>query len=502
MKHIRNIFNKAYAAFLLAAVAVLWGGCEKEEGGEGGEEQRFRTIEVVINSRSNAQPATRAENIASGEDDAYERHIDQYWLVVEKQGETGTGEFTVDKIIDSSSPEYRNPGTGENSETSLDVEVEIGKTYRFYALANLQGLEDGESVIKGLESLKQGDSFSDFLKSPVNVKAMSEYKVDGGSPIPMTSYYVEQSIEENTTVLKDPIQLIRLVGKVTLEVRNSTNSTIQLEKLGMGDFRTQGSIYLFPYDLATGKNTENLLATDMQDTYNPIFPDDPDEKYQATSWDVTSTSGEIATDDVKSFTAYINETRDNGIDSELKITAHVAGKDQEPKPSGFSFVRRNDWLKIPINIINAEGEITLEQNHMPIGGLPDIYKQEIENGANISLITYTTDHAGVITVNYSMQNVDGFTNPQIKHKPESFPADAKFTRVEIEENDYLLGYTDPMATGTEGNSGSFTVTVQEMSNPANITVDFTMVVTDKYNNKKELVIPYTIIIQNKEEGGN
>ena len=285
MKRTRYIYKHiAAVATSLLLLLSLFPSCSEDDGG-GVEVDKYRTLVITLNSLEGALPVTRAEDVTTGENDTqYERHIDKYWLVMLKQSETGTGEFLVDQVIDPESPKYTKPSnTGLNSETELEVEVEIGKTYKFYALANLDGLQNGEDIIEQIEGLKQGNPF-DPASLAVKVKEMSAYHDgEGGSYIPMTSYGYEQTITENTHRLDKSIELIRLIGKVTLTVKNlSKDNEITLESLSMGDFRTEGNIYLFPYDV--NKGTQILLQTNIDDTYNPTFPNNEEGKHTPTTF--------------------------------------------------------------------------------------------------------------------------------------------------------------------------------------------------------------------------
>lgn len=524
MKDIRK-YKYSIAAMFSLLLLVLSGGCSKDEGGTSVPEKQFRSIEITINSKSNANPYTRAvddEIVSEGPDEEYERHIDQYWLVIEKK--VGDDSYQVDRIVTKDDTEYEDPNNNDDdSKTSLDVEVEIGETYRFSALANLSGLDDSQSLINELEGLEtsHGD-FSTFLSRAVRVKGMSEYHDNGGSYIPMTSYTYEQKIEEGTTALNEPIQLIRMIGKVTLEVRNLTESPITLRSLKMGQFRTSGEIYLFPYDLATGNTTKNLLANDMKDDYRPKFPTEGTTITPAFT-DVTLFSDENANQNIpvykeddtsthKFFTTYLNETTKSD-NSDLVITTIIPNRSEAPVSSGFSFVRRNDWLQLPIQITDVTTTVTIDQQHMPIGGLP--YSLTIPEVA-FPVVDYKTDHAGKIKFDVALTKVSSMTNPTLKMYDGTITGQEKFCSAVLSKNnengkpllinlpnanDYFP--TDRVSfvlTPKDNKSFTFEVTLQELASESNAVIDLSLVIVD---GKKSMTIPYVInITLNTNKGGN
>ena len=489
----------------LLLLLSLFPSCSEDDGG-GVEVDKYRTLVITLNSLEGALPVTRAEDVTTGENDTqYERHIDKYWLVMLKQSETGTGEFLVDQVIDPDSPKYTIPSnTGLNSETELEVEVEIGKTYKFYALANLDGLQNGEDIIEQIEGLKQGNPF-DPASLAVKVKEMSAYHDDkGGSYIPMTSYGYEQTITENTHQLDKSIELIRLIGKVTLTVKNlSKDDEITLESLSMGDFRTKGNIYLFPYDV--NKGTQILLQTNIDDTYNPTFPNNEEGKHTSTTFaeNKTITKGE---NNAQEYTFYVNETRDkseSGKDFELMITTKIPNRNDAPVNSGFSFVRRNDWLKIPIQITPVDATFEVNQQHMPIGGIPDKIEFKAYE-ANVPIVSYTTDHAGKITVTFSAtvgNNV--LTDPVLLTDADNAAEGIERTGITVNQNDYdvLLEERNNLTTNNTAISGTLELTLQELSKPATAEVELLLVMVQKADrddangigpDDKRLAIPYTI----------
>lgn len=505
----KKIWKNA-AACLLAA--LMFPGCLDDEGG-GGEsnEDKYRTIVISLNSMENSEMGTRADAIPDGEQDSFDEHyISSYWLLVLKQTDT-EGQFVMDKIIDSNHPEYRDPTNGdENSNTELNVEVEIGQTYRFYALANLDGLQNGQAIIDELKTFI-GKSF-DPITLEATVKEMAKYPHDteANTFIPMSSYGYDQYIQPTTTQLETEdnkgIALIRLIGKASATIENLTNETITLNALSMQQMRT-GDIFLFPYDVNDyGTDDEPircLFQSSMIENYKPSFPASATGSPYSADFTILDEQKSIAANEkVEIAPIYLPETSwdDN---ADLTITADVSGRNPHPQTLHTSFLRRNDWLKIPIQITPVDATFEVNQQHMPIGGIPDkITFQPYE--PTIPIISRTTDHAGKITVTFRAtvgNNV--LTDPVLLTNADEAAEGIERTGITVNLNEYdvLLEERNNLTTNNTAISGTLELTLQELSKPATAEVELLLVMVQKADrddtdgigpDDKRLAIPYTI----------
>ena len=534
---------KTAASCLVAA--LMFPSCSDDEGGGGDvQDDRYRTLVVTINSRSNAEPVgTRADlegpaenEITTEADKEYERTIMSWWLIILKKSTTGTDEYTVERVLSSEGGTTTDPeeyfsttnDTNDRFDTSIDVELEVDQTYRFYALANLEGLKNAETVIENINSLKKDKTF-DLTSLNAQLKDMPAYHDgEGGTYIPMSSYGYEQYVDENTSKLKEDIELIRLIGKVTLEVRNKTGKDLTLKKLQMGQFRSAGDIYLFPWDV-NGKSYLLLRETGKLNNIEGNIPKFPtsstEEDFTSTTFYSDETGMSIPQYDdskeetgAKYFMYYVNETYNTkASDPELQIMVETNPKRNEnEKPSGFSFVRRNDWLQIPVQITNVTTRIEFDQKHMPIGGLPE----SLEFGKISVPIAYCrTTHGGDITVNFALTEVSGMgSNPQLSFYSGSYEGGTEHYTSAIlrdNQNDILIHTPEdndaapwldetenaiPVTAGQPAHGiigqGSFTVTAQELAATTNgqAEIELRMVITD---GTQYMTIPYTIYITNQ-----
>lgn len=501
----KKIWKNA-AACLLAA--LMFPGCSDDEGG-GGEsnEDKYRTIVISLNSMENSEMGTRAETVTPEPDDFDEHFISRYWLLVLKKD--ANDEFKIDRVIDSDDPEYVVPdNTNDNSKTELGVEVEIGQTYRFYALANLDGLANGDDVIAAINALKAGDPFDPTKIINAEVKDMDKYPHDaaGQSYIPMTSYGYDQKIEPKTTELDESIALIRLIGKASATIENLTSETITLNALSMQQMRT-GDIFLFPYDVneygTDGEPIRCLFQSSMIENYKPTFPTSATGSPYSADFTILDEQKSIAANEkVEIAPIYLPETSwdDN---ADLTITADVSGRNPHPQTLHTSFLRRNDWLKIPIQITPVDAKFEVNQQHMPIGGIPDqITFQSYE--PNIPIISRTTDHAGKITVTFSAtvgNNV--LTDPVLLTDADKAADGIERTKTTVGKNEHKVLLTDRIVLNTSKDaiSGTLELTLQELSQPATAEVELLLVMVQKADrddangigpDDKLLAIPYTI----------
>lgn len=545
MKINHYINNRIAAALLLLLSLFLLPACSNEEDVPEVEEPKYATMVISLGALDNSTPAyTKAAgdndiidpNYA---DDYFERYINNWSIVVVNE------DGVVDRVISDTQQANNNPNEDNDTRTNVEMELPIGETYTFYAFANLNELKVDVDGWKG-------KPFSEFRKTAVELKTLDNYHGGKGtSYIPMSSYGVTHKVSEDVNQNQVSLSLIRLIGKVSIEVTNSTGVDLTVNELTMGLFRQSGSIYLLPYDAINNDpgKPNLLLGINKEDKLkNPVFP----ENIEGTDWIYTPTGEDKsipksdATDEntnKRTYTFYINETNQatvgaNGSDLEiaLDVTGEGIEKDNGRKPTNFFFVRRNDWLKIPLTISKADVTVSFEQQHMPIGGLPTQY--EFQSGVEVAQRTFVTDHAGDITISYSLTKLNGSaTDWKLKYYlgGSITSADHYCYAALMSEEDNTQGYllepsekdqlkwwdvtygstTEPkwayvLHPATENKndtaydetevSGSFTVTVQELSKASSATIKLNLVAE---KDGVEVILPYTLVIRNKQEqGGN
>ena len=550
MKH--SLYQQAMAAAGWLLLLLLCVACSDEGGNNGPEipEIQYARVTISLGTADNATPAfTKAgedvNNIIddNAADEAYERQISDWWVViVDQQGR-------VYRVL--SNTKQDNWDTTENeddNEHQIGVDLVIGQTYSFYAFANLNSLSEGDKLVQQINGLNANSDFSAFRKTAVSLLALEQYTTSDEETqkktIPMSSYGKTQIVSENISLNQVELLLIRLLGKVSIEITNATGVDVTVHKLTMGKFRTAGSIYLFPYDaIDKDPDNPNLLVKKDDSEYkllNPSFPSNATATngywaYEPNQGDPIPYSSPEEETNKKTYSFYINETAQenqaNGTD-DMKVSMDITGegieRDNSPKSTQFFFIRRNDWIKIPLLISKAETEITCKQQHMPIGGIPDAVT--FNSGLTINDRTLTTNHAGEITITYELKSINNQDDWTLQYYTAGSGTTATsqycyatkisdndvvpFLLEPVEEKKDLLSWwinKDPkLAYGFQlnpgvGNTGSFTVTAQELSYKGEAKIKLNLVATRNTDGQTQtIILPYTLTITNGKEpkGGN
>lgn len=524
MKRTKYIYKHiAAVATSLLLLLSLFPSCSEDDGG-GVEvpEVEYAKLVISLGSLDNATPTyTRTIDDVTNPnkpDAEYERYIKDWWLVVLHNNK-------VERVLSNTKSDMATPVGDENNTHQLEVELQIDESYGFYAFANLP-----DANKEYLNNLQQGNEF-DIAKTvaTINAQPYNTGSINDGPYFPMSSYKYTKQIAPVENTLKIP--MIRLLGKVSVEITNSTNlDNIIIKSLALDKFRTSGSIYLLPYDEANDDGTQNLLAENMASSYMPKFPENGDKEgfTTLTLIDSDGTPGEIAKGETKTFWCYANETNfmadATGLNN-LQVIAKITNpdgteRDDSPKDTDFDFIRRNDWLTIPMQLSDVSTTISFEMQHMPIGGLPATIT--IPEGLTIPQATFwTQEHGGDITITYTLNSISSLTDAVIAHRStgESYEANEEhpFTSAVLESNDedLLINVpTDntaapwldasakafPLPTDDEAKSGSFTITAQELAKSAEARIRLNMVIEGTANGtKQKVLVPYTIIIKNQKD---
>lgn len=535
--HNQNTYRHGKAAALGLLLSLLfWGvACEKEVATDGMEEDQMAELIITLTGMDNAVPVTRANE---EEEFPYERKIEECWVVLFDSDDKWVMTVATDKFT------INNSSIDSRSETT--VKVPAGD-YTGYAFANLDNLDNGDELTDALENGKQLGG-TDLTKDYLNYLAVSlgtdasVFKAtDGGKAIPMSSYAKENITVQKNAYNKAEIGMFRMLGKVTITVTNQlgNSNTLSLKSLSMGYFR-KGNIYFIPYTEG-GITLDDMLNSSAQHELQPKFPDDSGstEKYTQTVVDKDDSPVSISNGDSKEFSFYAFETgtgtnlQNNG---DMQVWIQVNDRALSTKNTDFSFMRRNDWLKIPIYVSDIETSLWFENMRMPIGGLPYQVKYGEPDGIQIlvdAVNEVDPDYAGPVKVSFQLKSISGATGAlNIIYPPSGSETGTKpWSEAKLTDNaDNLLIYketgkpisvttgNEPGITltrgepGTDGNitSGSFEVWTQELGKDSDATIRLTLVAEyGESSNRTRMEIPYTIRIQNYKksssstgEGGN
>ena len=432
-------------------------------------------------------------------------------------------------------PGINNP----DSRTEVEMKLPLGK-YSFYAFANLQSLEDGTSLyqkITGAHSLAELSEVK-ILDSGTSIDTRNEEKKGkfGGEEasrkrIPMSSYAQKHTVLPVPAENKFEIPLIRMIGKVQVEITNNLDKSITVNRLDIMNLR-KGSlpIWLLPWgnenylEFKDDKDLEEPLVPSFPKDANPsvvsledlytesIKPGDNEKEIQAKPVDGENGSK-------RAYIRYIPETNaavgENG--GGIHLGVEIEGRPRTEHLTGFDFVRRNDLLVIPVLITNITTKLEVAEQRLPIGVYPTALVYGEKTGVQIlTPVEHTLQAAGDLSIRFEISRIEGVTGDfTIKGLPqdETVPETVKFSSIQVKDDDkHLITAVNgedcdkkqrfylPEASVKEGKKGSFTIHTQELGGKAEATVILTLIINYYVDQEKqEMQIPYTIKIRNYKQ---
>lgn len=536
-----TLYNQLMAVAAGLCLCWLCVACGEDRGGDLPDDDPNSCVVTITlrTSRSARPPQTKAgETITWEDDDEYERDITD-WLVVAYDDEnaelagytSSNGTWT---------PDINDP---DDSHTEVEMKLPLGK-YSFYAFANLQSLEDGTSLY---QKITGGYSLADLsevkiLDSGMSIDTRNEEKKGkfGGEEasrkrIPMSSYAQEYTLKPAPAENKLEIPLIRMIGKVQVEITNNLDKSITVNQLDIMNLR-KGSlpIWLLPW----GNN--KYLETAGNDGAERLAPDLPTGEVVAEEhlFDEKIIPSEANKEDnivpakikdgaeghnIKTYTRYIPEG--NAGAKEILLGVDIEGRPRTEHTTSFGFVRRNDLLIIPVLITNITTKLEVAEQRLPIGVYPTALVYGEKTGVQIlTPVEHTLQAAGDLSIRFEISNIDGVTGDfSIKGYEvneggnvatekyssvswENASADKPLiTAINVDgtsfETDAELDIPEAALTGQGGlkKAGSFTIRTQELGGEADATVVLTLVIKYGENMEQEMQIPYTIQIRNYEK---
>ena len=533
-----TLYNQLMAVAAGLCLCWLCVACGEDRGGDlPNDDPNSCVVTITLwTSRSARPPQTKAGEMMTKadfweeEEDQYERDITD-WLVVAYDDEN------VELAGYTSSNGTWTPGINNpDSRTEVEMKLPLGK-YSFYAFANLQSLEDGTSLyqkITGAHSLAELSEVK-ILDSGTSIDTRNEEKKGkfGGEEasrkrIPMSSYAQKHTVLPVPAENKFEIPLIRMIGKVQVEITNNLDKSITVNRLDIMNLR-KGSlpIWLLPWgnenylEFKDDKDLEEPLVPSFPKDANPsvvsledlytesIKPGDNEKEIQAKPVDGENGSK-------RAYIRYIPETNaavgENG--GGIHLGVEIEGRPRTEHLTGFDFVRRNDLLVIPVLITNITTKLEVAEQRLPIGVYPTALVYGEKTGVQIlTPVEHTLQAAGDLSIRFEISSIEGVTGDfTIKGLPqdETVPETVKFSSIQVKDDDKHLitalngedcdkkqRFYLPEASVKEGKKGSFTIHTQELGGKAEATVILTLIINYYVDQEKqEMQIPYTIKIRN------
>ena len=524
MKINHYINNRIAAAMMLLLSHFFLPACSNEEDVPVVEPEQLYTVTLSLNPSTRGATTKASPDWATDMEDkdleAFERYIKDCVVAIFQDGtfvsSLSAGIPNVeDKIkIDNENAEHSDNMHATKVGTAT-VSLPAGN-YTFYAFANLSSLDKNESK-EGTDLINKILTGDNGTLTPKELEELTvslgndpnRYNLNDAVYIPMSSYGEQKIVEADGSL---NITLFRMLGKVTITIDNQTKDPLTLKSLSMGNFH-RGNIYLVPYK--SGDITLNDLTLN-EESYQPLLPDVDDAIFEQHELNFGDKPKEIlAGNKSDRFTFYEFETRSEQQrpNPAMKLVMNIQGKDNSEKDLEFSFMRRNDWLDIPVMVLPTDLTMSFTELRMPIGGIP----VEITNNAQepfIPAIQYEISHSGELRIDFTL-GITGFTGIKLEYEPTTPHEVDQFTEAILTgntngllydaENQEDLQLSKLTVTSTGDNSGSIVVTSRELTYLGTATIKLTLVATYTNNGGGRIIVPYTITLTNgkpAKNGGN
>lgn len=213
-----------------------------------------------------------------------------------------------------------------------------------YAFANMEAVstvEENQNMSTLLSGIQEGANLSTAVDGLVINNPASTVNIASGQYIPM-------SLKEEVTVTGDQtirVELVRLVGRVNIQLTNSKASSVFVRNFTMSNFADR--VALMPEG--------NAEEVEFNQTYSTFSADDPQE---------------ITNNSVHTFSFYVNETKNANATTGFSIGLETDDGKKYSATTTRTAIPRNNIL--PLNLTISESDLNLEVTAYiaPIGGYP------------------------------------------------------------------------------------------------------------------------------------
>ena len=261
------------------------------------------------------------------------------------------GEGTIEQKFQASPTEANekftgNPSTGDAYEWRSDKFVLPAGKKTIYAFANW--------------STASNDSWNAIInKSVGETLSDDDLKITIDNPagkVDLTSEtdkkFIPMSVKQEVNVTVDQtirVELVRLVGRVNIQLTNSKASSVFVRNFTMSNFADR--VALMPEGNAEG----NAEGVEFNQTYSTFSADDPQE---------------ITNNSVHTFSFYVNETKNANATTGFPIGLQTADGKKYSATTTKTAIPRNNILPLNLTISESDLNLVVTAYIAPIGGYP------------------------------------------------------------------------------------------------------------------------------------
>ena len=286
--------------------------------------------------------ANNQETKVGGDDNALDgEFINSLWVFITNDKGVVEKRLTLDEGSSTVSPSTATGGNILEWWHTIE-DLPVGDKF-IYAFANMEAVstvEENQNMSTLLSGIQEGANLSNIVDELVINDPASTVNIANEQYIPM-------SLKKQVTVTGDQtirVELVRLVGRVNIQLTNSKASSVTVTSFTMGQFADR--VALMP----------DGTATDV--TYELVCP---------TSFESLTINGRES----KTFQFYVNETKNADATTGFPIGLQTADyKNYSATTEATKAIPRNHILPLNLTISESDLNLIVTAYIAPIGGYP------------------------------------------------------------------------------------------------------------------------------------
>lgn len=346
------------------------------------------TLHFNLSPVSGSSASSRAETYTAGspnswDDGSTEENMKSWTVVFVKS------DGTVAKVV-------KQPSVAEGKDKEDDVTVsglEAGTTYSVYSFANISDADLG-TITEGSKPDFDSKSFA------VNGNDM-DIRAKG---IPMSNKQIVKIGSDGQPDVK-VLYVVRMLSKITLKFRNMTDGDITVNKVSISDITSNP---------ATGTENVKLLpktsasSTDVAQTPNLVENAKRDDFTRAIGLTVTKDATDYDTDNSRSVSFYVNESRAGNAYPYFVVTLETnVGSQRYFMYTDWNQIARNDHHVLKLALSDYKLRLKVE-DFGSVGSAPALK----DDGKQLNLIFHDLEEFHIVpsVTKYSDGSSVPFTN--------------------------------------------------------------------------------------------
>ncbi len=363
-----------YIAVYLWLTASLFFSCSQETR-IGSPEGGLCTLSITVTAQASD------DEIREQDATPYEYMSDILFFIVSEENETSKGTIEFAAYQEFSEENVK------KAVITTDKQIPTGQK-KIYVFSNFKTFEElgdnnDKNLVKALYDAHKGYVEGTSVEFPFTAKEMSGKtvsrlpadlvytKADNGKYMPMSYAYTFEAQEGPQEI--GPLPLIRMFAKIKVSITNKTDQEIKFNDWKIEYFRNDKPLFLLPY--------EGLDLKPVAEDLKPVLPtnDAMEQKLtlgaNGTSVQASKTiesllyvkEGFSTSDRSSSIPYVVSLTPTNGVSANKTLYGH----------SQYTYIRRNDYMILPLILKEGKLLLTLTSLKAPIGGLPQTIVKQI-----------------------------------------------------------------------------------------------------------------------------